>query len=96
MRSQSVEGRRFIDTSYSQAPVHKYWQLILEDYIMTAKFDISLILTHRFKIEDLAKLYAKFDKRVEGLLKCFVETRFSDPPKAGYPRLTRVDDLPDA
>ena len=28
-----------------QAPVHKYWEEILHDYIKTGKFDIKLILT---------------------------------------------------
>ena len=36
-----------------------------------------MILSHRLKIDDFAELYDKFDKRVPGLLKTFVETRFS-------------------
>lgn len=63
---------------------------------MTGKFDVNLILTHRFKMEDFATLYDRFDKRVPGLLKVFVETKWSDPPKAGYPTLTNINDLPNA
>ncbi|KAK9895857.1 GroES-like protein [Cystobasidium minutum MCA 4210] len=87
------KGIRFIGNG--QAPVHLYRDEILNDYIKTGKFDVRLILSHRFAFEDMAKLYGKFDKRVPGLLKTFVETRFSAPPKAGYPTLTRVDDLPE-
>ena len=49
----------------------------MNDYIVTKKFDVRLILSHRLKIDDFAELYDKFDKRVPGLLKTFVETRFS-------------------
>jgi len=85
------KGIRFIGNG--QAPVHKYWEEILNDYIRTGKFDIKLILTHRFPIEEIDALYAKFDERVPSLMKPFVATRFSDPPKAGYPTLTHVDQL---
>ena len=44
-------------------------------------------------MEDFEALYAAFDKREGNLLKCFVETKFSNPPKAGYPTLSRVADL---
>lgn len=69
------KGIRFIGNG--QAPVHRYWEEILNDYIRTKKFDINLILTHRFPLEEMDQLYAKFDKRVPGLLKTFVETKFS-------------------
>ena len=51
--------------------------------------------SHRFAMEDMAELYGKFDKRVPGLLKTYVETKFSDPPKAGYPTLMSIKDLPE-
>lgn len=57
---------------------------------------VSLSYRHRIKLEEIDTLYGKFDKRVPGLLKTFVETRFSAPPKAGYPTLTSVHDLPEA
>lgn len=55
-----------------------------------------LILTHRFAIDEFSELYNAYDKRCEGLLKTFVQTKFSAPPKAGYPTLTKVADLPNA
>jgi len=88
------KGIRFIGNG--QAPVHKYWEEILNDYIRTGKFDVKLILSHRVPIEDFPALYDAFDKRKPGLMKVFVETKFSSPPKAGYPTTTRVADLPDA
>jgi len=87
------KGVRFIGNG--QAPVHLYWEEILNDYIRTKKFDVSLILTHRFSIEEFSELYGKFDKRVDGLLKTFVETKFSSPAANGYPKLTKVADLPE-
>ena len=50
------------------------------------------MISHRVPLEDMAKLYAAFDKRLGGVEKVFVETRFSSPPSAGAPKLTRVDD----
>lgn len=52
------------------------------------------MITHRVPIEDMAKLYAAFDKRQAGVEKVFVETKFSAPASAGCPTLTRVDDWP--
>ncbi|KAJ3493056.1 hypothetical protein NLJ89_g11102 [Agrocybe chaxingu] len=75
-----------------QAPVHLYWKEILHDYIMTGKFDPTLVLTHRVPLEDMPKLYDAFDKRQCGVEKVFVETRFSSPPSKGCPTLTRVDE----
>ncbi|KAF9240854.1 GroES-like protein [Melanogaster broomeanus] len=75
-----------------QAPVQKYWKEILEDYIQTGKFDPRFMITHRVPIDDIAKLYAAFDKRIAGVEKVFVETQFSDPPSEGTPQTTRVDE----
>jgi threonine dehydrogenase-like Zn-dependent dehydrogenase len=76
-----------------QAPVHLYWHEILNDYIATGKFDPTFVITHRFPLEDMPKLYAAFDERKAGLEKVFVETKFSAPPMTGCPKTTRVDDL---
>ncbi|KAJ8596957.1 GroES-like protein [Rhizopogon salebrosus TDB-379] len=84
------KGVRFIGNG--QAPVHKYWKEILHDYIMTGKFDPKFMISHRVPLEDMANLYAAFDKRIGGVEKVFVETRFSSPPSAGSPKLTRVDE----
>jgi len=75
-----------------QAPVHLYWETILNDYIKTGKFDPTFMITHRVPLEDMAKLYSAFDKRIAGVEKAFVETKASSPPSAGCPKTTRVDD----
>jgi len=87
------KGIRFIGNG--QAPVHKYWEEILNDYIKTGKFDVRLFLTHRVPLAEIDQLYGKFDKRVPGLIKAFVTTKFSAPPKQGFPVETHVADLPD-
>ncbi|KAL0564204.1 hypothetical protein V5O48_017847 [Marasmius crinis-equi] len=78
-----------------QAPVHLYWEEILNEYIKTNKFDPTFMITHRVPLEDMAKLYAAFDKRVDSVEKVFVETRFSAPADVkgvGAPGVSRVDD----
>jgi threonine dehydrogenase-like Zn-dependent dehydrogenase len=91
-----------------QAPVHLYWEEILNDYVRTGKFDTSLcvsssptrtayslsrsLLTHRVRLEEMDKLYYAFDKREGGVNKVFVETRFSAPPAAGTPALRSVSE----
>ncbi|KAF8882953.1 GroES-like protein [Infundibulicybe gibba] len=75
-----------------QAPVAKYWEEILNEYIIPGKFDPTFILTHRVSIEDMAHLYAAFDKRQGGVEKVFVETKFSAPPSEGCPPLSQVQD----
>jgi len=77
-----------------QAPVHLYWEEILNDYLLTGKFDMTLVVTHRVPLEDMAELYVAFDKRPPGVEKVFVETKFSNPPSPGYPKLTRVSEWP--
>lgn len=50
------------------------------------------ILTHRVPLEDFPELYKAFDKREGGVLKVFVETKFSSAPASGCPSVTRVAD----
>jgi len=50
------------------------------------------MITHRVPLDDMAKLYTAFDKRIDGVEKVFVETKFSSPPSAGCPKTSRVDD----
>lgn len=52
------------------------------------------VVTHRVPIEDMAELYHAFDKRAPGVEKVFVETKFSNTPSAGYPKLIRVSEWP--
>jgi len=46
------------------------------------------MVTHRVRVEDLAKVYYKFDKKEDGMQKVYVETKFSAPPCEGSPKLT--------
>ncbi|KAI0268339.1 GroES-like protein [Gloeopeniophorella convolvens] len=78
-----------------QAPVHKYWEEILNDYIRTGKFDPRFMISHRVPIDDFPALYQSFDKRKAGVEKVFVETKFSSPPSEGCPTLSRVADWPE-
>lgn len=48
------------------------------------------MITHRVALEEFPALYDAFDKRVDGVEKVFVETRFSNPPSAGCPKLSKV------
>lgn len=80
-----------------QAPVQAYMEQVFEDYIVPGKFDPTLILTHRFKLEDIAKVYKAFDeKRIDEhkggipIIKTFIETKASKPRAASTPELSSV------
>lgn len=78
-------GIRFIGNG--QAPVHKYWEEILQ-MIRDGKTDPLAMLTHRVRIDDLETVYHKFDARADHMQKVFVETQFSAPRAEGTPELT--------
>lgn len=78
-------GIRFIGNG--QAPVHRYWESLLKK-IQSGEIDPLKMVTHRVRVEDLAKVYYKFDKKEDGMQKVFVQTRFSAPPCEGSPKLT--------
>jgi len=65
-----------------QAPVQKYWKDLLKK-IEKGEFDPTIILSHRFKIDEFRELYDAFDKKEDGIMKTFVETRFSAPRSVG-------------
>ena len=71
-----------------QAPVHLYWEELLER-IRSGEIDPLQMVTHRVRVEDLAQVYYKFDKKEDGMQKVYVETRFSAPACAGSPALTK-------
>jgi threonine dehydrogenase-like Zn-dependent dehydrogenase len=71
-----------------QAPVHKYWEELLKQ-IQSGELDPLQMVSHRVRLEDLDKVYYKFDKREDGMQKVFVETKHSFPRAAGSPELTR-------
>ncbi|KAI0448255.1 GroES-like protein [Xylaria acuta] len=70
-----------------QAPVHKYWEELLQQ-IQKGDLDPLQMLSHRVRVEDLDKVYYKFEKKEDGMQKVFVETKFSLPACAGSPPLT--------
>jgi len=65
------------------------WEELLE-MVENGSAGPSIVLTHRFQLEDIAKAYHLQEKREAGLVKCFVETRFSSPRAEGTPELTQV------
>jgi threonine dehydrogenase-like Zn-dependent dehydrogenase len=70
-----------------QAPVHLYWEDLLKK-IQEGKLDVYQMLSHRVKLDELAKVYQLYDSREKGLQKVFVETKFSFPRAEGTPELT--------
>jgi len=70
-----------------QAPVHKYWEDLLKK-IESGEIDPLKMVTHRVRVEDLAKVYYKFEGKEDGMQKVYVQTRFSQPPCEGSPSLT--------
>ncbi|KAK4627272.1 S-(hydroxymethyl)glutathione dehydrogenase [Fulvia fulva] len=79
-------GIRFIGNG--QAPVHLYWEELLKR-IQSGEIDPLKMVTHRVDIEDLAKVYYKFEKKEDHMQKVYVQTKFSAPPCEGSPALTR-------
>ncbi|KAI0197919.1 GroES-like protein [Astrocystis sublimbata] len=70
-----------------QAPVHKYWEDLLQQ-IQSGDLDPLQMVSHRVRIEDIDKVYYKFEKKEESMQKVFVETKFSLPACEGCPPLT--------
>lgn len=70
-----------------QAPVHKYWEHLLSK-VRGGELDVYQMLSHRVRLEDLDKVYFKFDKREDAMQKVFVETKWSFPRAEGSPALT--------
>ncbi|KAK3375529.1 chaperonin 10-like protein [Lasiosphaeria ovina] len=83
--SMMQRGIRLIGNG--QAPVHKYWEELLQK-IRTGELDPTQMLSHRVRLEDLDKVYYKFDAKEDSMQKVFVETKFSFPRAAGTPELT--------
>ncbi|GAO16508.1 uncharacterized protein UV8b_06998 [Ustilaginoidea virens] len=71
-----------------QAPVHKHWRALLS-MIEKGELDPLMMVSHRVRLEDLDKVYHKFDAKEDGIQKVFVETKFSFAPAQGSPALTR-------
>jgi threonine dehydrogenase-like Zn-dependent dehydrogenase len=75
-----------------QAPVQKYWKNILTKFVQTGRMDwiFGPLVTHRFPIEDIPLIYKYFDKKEKGIIKTFVETRWSEPRYERSPSLVRL------
>jgi len=71
-----------------QAPVHKYWEELLAK-IRKGELNPYQFISHRVRLEDIDKVYYKFDAKEDSMQKVFVETRFSFPRAEGTPELTR-------
>ena len=71
-----------------QAPVHLYWESLLK-MVQEGKIDPLKMLSHRVRLEELDKVYYKFENKEDGMQKVFVQTRFSAPPCPGAPALKR-------
>ena len=74
-----------------QAPVHKYWHELLTK-IQDGTIDPMKMVTHRVLLDDLAEVYHLFDNKEHRMQKVFVQTKFSSPPSAGAPLLTRFQE----
>lgn len=70
-----------------QAPVHKYWEELLEQ-IQSDQLDPLQMVSHRVRLEDLDKVYYMFRDRKEGMQKVFIETKHSFPRAEGSPELS--------
>lgn len=70
-----------------QAPVMKYWEGLLSE-IQEGRLDPTQMVSHRFRLEDIDKVYYKFDAKEDNIQKVFVETKFSAPRAEGTPQLT--------
>ena len=77
-----------------QAPVQKYWKELLMK-VENGEFNPTFIVSHRFSIEELSELYDAFDRKAHGIMKTFMQTRFSGKPAKDTPELSsfRLGDL---
>ncbi|KOS19901.1 Zinc-type alcohol dehydrogenase-like protein [Escovopsis weberi] len=73
-----------------QAPVHKYWNELMA-MIRSGELDPLQMVSHRVRLDDLDKVYYKYDAREKGMQKMFVETKFSLPAAVGSPALTMYE-----
>lgn len=72
-----------------QAPIQRHWAKCLE-LIESGKFDPTVILTHRFLLEETVEVYKRFDLKQAGMIKVFLQTKFSSPATADTIGLTSV------
>ena len=70
-----------------QAPVHMYWEKLLK-MIQDGELEPLNMVSHRVLMEELDIVYKKYDERMEGMQKVYVQTKFSDLPCQGSPQVT--------
>lgn len=75
-----------------QAPIQRHWNECLR-HVVEERFDPTVILTHRFRLEDTVEVYKLFDRKQSGVIKVFLETKFSAPAAHGTPALVSVKDV---
>lgn len=92
-------GRRFSKNTLCPAPSIRACRsppTRITILCFTTDAELYRVVTHRVSLEDMPQLYAAFDKRVDGLEKVIVDTRFSEEfgkRGQGCPPLTKVDEL---
>ncbi|RPA75987.1 GroES-like protein [Ascobolus immersus RN42] len=69
-----------------QCPVQKYWHDLLKK-VQDGTFDPTFAITHRFRIEDTAAVYKMMDEHTDGIIKSFIQTKWSAPAAQGFPVL---------
>jgi threonine dehydrogenase-like Zn-dependent dehydrogenase len=74
-----------------QAPIQRHWDVCLS-HIQKGEFDPTIIVTHRFPLDQCVETYRRFDVKEAGIMKVYLETRFSEAQMPGTPMLTNVDD----
>lgn len=74
-----------------QAPIQRHWETCLE-HMHKGEFDPTAILTHRFPLDQTPGVYKRFDKKEAGIIKTFLQTRYSSSPHHGTPKLMNVDE----
>jgi len=68
----------------SQNPGQKYWKTCIE-HMRKGEFDPLAVVTHAFPFEKIEDAYVRFDKKMGGIIKTFLQTRFSPKRIAGPP-----------
>lgn len=71
-----------------QAPVHMYWEKLLK-MIESNEIDPLKMVSHRVLMEEIDKVYYKFEEKEDGMQKVFVQTKFSAPAAPGSPSVTK-------
>lgn len=69
-----------------QAPVHLYWQDLLQ-MIREGKTDPLAMISHRVRLDDMEEVYRIYNKRGDNMQKIFVQTKWSNPPAPRTPEL---------